>query len=117
MFLTTIHSACGKTRSLIEMLSLQWGYYFSAAKSDFGSDDLCRLADIIDNKTLGDVANTDTVFAKNMILLLFLSRLMVLDYCLRVSGCRQIFSSARWTSLASSLPQHVERMSCAYILV
>ncbi|KAG9062249.1 hypothetical protein KI688_006581 [Linnemannia hyalina] len=44
-------SGCGKTRSMIEMLCLQCGFYFNAAKSDFGSDDLFRLADLIDNKT------------------------------------------------------------------
>lgn len=84
---------------MIEMLCLQWGFYFNAAKSDFGSDDLFRLADLIDNKTLEDAAGTNTVFAKNMTLLLFLSRLMILGYCLKVPGCRQTFSSARWALL------------------
>ncbi|KAI8049519.1 hypothetical protein BDF22DRAFT_183704 [Syncephalis plumigaleata] len=34
-----------------------------------------------------------------MTLLLFLSRLMVLKYCLSVQGCRETFSSARWALL------------------
>lgn len=84
---------------MIEMLCLQWGFYFNAAKSDFGSDDLFRLADLIDNNTLEDAAGTNTVFAKNMTLLLFLSRLMILGYCLKVPGCRQTFTSARWALL------------------
>ncbi|KAF9177171.1 hypothetical protein BGZ50_009045 [Haplosporangium sp. Z 11] len=88
-----------KSRSMVEMLCLQWGFYFNAAKSDFGSDDFCRLADNIDNKTLEDAANTNAVFAKNMTLLLVLSRLMILDYCLRVPECRQTFSGASWTLL------------------
>ncbi|KAG0272672.1 hypothetical protein BGZ95_011551 [Linnemannia exigua] len=92
-------SGCGKTRSMIEMLCLQWGFYFNAAKSDFGSDDLFRLAELIDNNTLEDATGTNTVFAKNMTLLLFLSRLMILDYCLKVPGCRQTFTSARWALL------------------
>ncbi|KAK3836313.1 MAG: hypothetical protein J3R72DRAFT_526248 [Linnemannia gamsii] len=92
---------CGKTRSMIELLCLQWGFYFNAAKSDFGSDDLFRLADLIDSKNLidsktsEDAAGTNTAFVKNMPLLLFLSRLMILGYCLKVPGCCQIFSSAR----------------------
>lgn len=80
---------------MIEMLFLRWGLYFNAAKSDFGSDDLFHPADLIDNKTLEDAAGTNTVFAKRMTLLLFLSRLMVLGYCLKVPGCRQTFSIAR----------------------
>ncbi|KAF9343110.1 hypothetical protein BGX34_007215, partial [Mortierella sp. NVP85] len=92
-------SGCGKTRTMIEMLCLQWGFYFNAAKSDFGSDDLCKLADIIDSKILEDAANTNTVFAESMTLLLFLSRLMILNYCLGVPGCCRTFSSARWTLL------------------
>ncbi|KAK3829639.1 MAG: hypothetical protein J3R72DRAFT_496327 [Linnemannia gamsii] len=60
-------SGCGKTRSMIEVLCLHWGYYFNAGK--------------------------------NMTLLLFLSRLMILSYCLKVPSCCQMFSSARWTLL------------------
>ncbi|KAG9064042.1 hypothetical protein KI688_003221 [Linnemannia hyalina] len=64
--------------------------------SDFGLDDLFRVADLIDNKTLEDAAGTNTVFAKNMTLVLFLSRLMILGYCLKVPGSRRTFSTARW---------------------
>ena len=45
-------SGCGKTRSMIEMLCLQWGFYFNAAKSDLGSDDLSLVAELLDKKTL-----------------------------------------------------------------
>ncbi|KAG9062133.1 hypothetical protein KI688_006465 [Linnemannia hyalina] len=41
----------------------------------------------------------NTAFARNMTLLLFLSRLLVLKYCLRVPDCRQTFSSASWALL------------------
>ncbi|KAF9206818.1 hypothetical protein BGZ59_011483, partial [Podila verticillata] len=44
-------SGCGKTRSMIEVLCLQWGFYFNASKNDLGSDDLYRLADFVDDKT------------------------------------------------------------------
>ncbi|KAF9346582.1 hypothetical protein BGX26_001886 [Mortierella sp. AD094] len=93
-------SGCGKTRSVIEMLCLQWGFYFNAAKSDLGSSDLSHLADSIDKKTMeGQGPEQNTAFARNMTLVLLLSRLLVLKYCLNVPGCRQTFSSASWAIL------------------
>ncbi|KAG9070446.1 hypothetical protein KI688_007982 [Linnemannia hyalina] len=49
-----LDAECGKTWSMIEMLCLQWGFYFNAAKSDFGSEDLFRLAVLIDDNILDD---------------------------------------------------------------
>ncbi|KAG0314046.1 hypothetical protein BG000_005676, partial [Podila horticola] len=93
-------SGCGKTRSMIEMLCLQWGFYFNASKNDLGSDDLSLLAELIDKKTLEEQGpRLNTVFARNATLVLFLSRLLVLKYCLQVPNCRQTFSSASWTVL------------------
>ncbi|KAF9348111.1 hypothetical protein BGX34_002668, partial [Mortierella sp. NVP85] len=93
-------SGCGKTRTVIEMLCLQWGFYFNAAKGDLGSDDLSYLSERIDAKLLEEKGpNVNTLFAKDTTLLLFLSRLLILNYCLRVPGCRQTFSSASWTIL------------------
>ncbi|KAG0338494.1 hypothetical protein BG005_003700, partial [Podila minutissima] len=91
---------CGKTRSMIEMLCLQWGFYFNAAKSDLGSDDLSLVAELLDKKTLEEQGpRLNTVFARNTTLVLFLSRLLVLKYCLHVPNCRQTFSSASWAIL------------------
>ncbi|ORY88699.1 hypothetical protein BCR41DRAFT_31343 [Lobosporangium transversale] len=93
-------SGCGKTRSVVEMLCLQWGFYFNASDKDLGSDDLSYLATSILVKTrdgLGRKHNTD--FARNMTLLLFLSRLMILNYCLSIPGCERTFSSSRWAIL------------------
>ncbi|KAF9547851.1 hypothetical protein BGW38_009622, partial [Lunasporangiospora selenospora] len=84
---------------MIEMLCLQWGFYFNAAERDLGSFDLCRLADFIDSNTDLGSATINTRFAKNATLLLFLSRLMILNYCLNIPNCRQTFSSARWALL------------------
>ncbi|KAF9376201.1 hypothetical protein CPB97_010991 [Podila verticillata] len=93
-------SGCGKTRSMIEMLCLQWGFYFNASKNDLGSDDLSLLARSIDDKVLQEQSiSSNTVFAKNRTLLLFLSRLLIFNYCLEYPGCRQTFSSARWALL------------------
>ncbi|KAG0374900.1 hypothetical protein BGX24_009777 [Mortierella sp. AD032] len=74
-------------------------FYVNAAKSDIASHDLFRLADLIGSKTLEDVAGSNTVLAMNITLLLILSRLMALGYCLKLPGCRRTFSSARWVML------------------
>lgn len=76
------------------MLCLQWGFYFNATKSDYGSDDLVRLADFIDNNTSDDFTNSNPIVAKNTTLLHFLSHLTILSYCLNVPGCCHTFSSA-----------------------
>ncbi|KAI9241257.1 MAG: hypothetical protein BYD32DRAFT_458061 [Podila humilis] len=38
--------------SVIELLCLQWGFYFNAAKKDLGSNDLSQLAESLDTKTM-----------------------------------------------------------------
>ncbi|KFH63571.1 hypothetical protein MVEG_10265 [Podila verticillata NRRL 6337] len=93
-------SGCEKTHSMIEMLCLQWGFYFNSAKQDLGSNDLSQLAEFLDTKTSEERGpRFNTLFARNMTLVLFLSRLLVLKYCLQVSNCRRTFSSANWAKL------------------
>ncbi|KAG0247773.1 hypothetical protein BG011_000951, partial [Mortierella polycephala] len=93
-------SGCGKTRSVIELLCLQWGFYFNAAEKDLGSSDLSQLAEFLDAKTMEEQGPPqNTVFASNMTLVLFLSRILVLKYCLQIPDCRQTFSSASWAVL------------------
>ncbi|KAF9403901.1 hypothetical protein BGZ94_004467, partial [Podila epigama] len=93
-------SGCGKTRSMIEMLCLQWGFYFNAAKNDLGSSDLSQLVEFLDTKTSEEQGpRFNTVFARKMTLVLFLSRLLILKYCLQVPNCRQTFTSDRWALL------------------
>ncbi|KAG0326401.1 hypothetical protein BG004_002986 [Podila humilis] len=92
-------SGCGKTRTMLEVLCLQWGFYFNASRTDVGSDDLYRLGEIIGSRITENTVADNTIFAKKMTMLLFLSRLLILRYCLRVQGCRQTFSSPRWALL------------------
>ncbi|KFH61777.1 hypothetical protein MVEG_12392, partial [Podila verticillata NRRL 6337] len=85
---------------MIEILCLQWGFYFNAAKKDLGSSDLSQLAEFFDTKTMEELGpRQNTAFARNMTLVLFLSRILVLKYCLQVPDCRRTFSSASWAIL------------------
>ncbi|KAG9063268.1 hypothetical protein KI688_004872 [Linnemannia hyalina] len=82
------------------MLCLQWGLYLNAAKNELGLNDLSRLPDSIGTEAMEEQGpGHNTAFACNKTLLLFLSRLLVLKYCLRISDCRQTFSSASWALL------------------
>ncbi|KAK3826290.1 MAG: hypothetical protein JOS17DRAFT_833037 [Linnemannia elongata] len=84
-------SGCGKTRSVIETLCLQWGFYFNAAKSDLGSNDLSQLAAFIDTKTIEEqYPAQNTAFTRNMTLVLFLSRLLVLKF---TTPCETVLNS------------------------
>ncbi|KAF9088057.1 hypothetical protein BGX27_002805 [Mortierella sp. AM989] len=92
-------SGCGKTRSVIEMLYLQWRFYFNSADKDFGSDDLFSISEFIGKRISDDSIRYNTQFARIVTLFLFLSRLMIFSYCLKVPNCRQTFSSKEWTLL------------------
>ncbi|KAI8605437.1 hypothetical protein EDD21DRAFT_140932 [Dissophora ornata] len=79
---------------------VQWGFYFNASNKDQGSNDLMQLVEYLDEKTLGGKGpSVNTVFARNMARVLFLSRLLILKYCLQVPNCHQTFSSASWAIL------------------
>ncbi|GJJ67777.1 hypothetical protein EMPS_00123 [Entomortierella parvispora] len=90
-------SGCGKTRGLIELLSRHWGFYFNASGEDLGSDDMSTLLAQVGSR-LGTNRGANNRSARTMTYLLFLSRLLILQFCLRVDGS-QSFTSARWTLL------------------
>ncbi|KAG0043659.1 hypothetical protein BGZ83_011149 [Gryganskiella cystojenkinii] len=97
-------SGCGKTRGLIELLSRRWGFYFSGSGNDLGSDDLSNLAREAKSRRMKNqdgsynrTINTD--FVRKLTYLLFLARLKILQYCLKVPNIRCTFTCARWTLL------------------
>ncbi|KAK3806279.1 MAG: hypothetical protein J3Q66DRAFT_117873 [Benniella sp.] len=99
-------SGCGKTRAVIELLSQHWGFYFNAADDDWGSGDMMTLygtvRDYLKEIQAGSAAvdlEVNNLIARKATLLLFLSRLLVFKYCLRVPGSNETFNSARWTLL------------------
>ncbi|KAF9557893.1 hypothetical protein EC968_007407, partial [Mortierella alpina] len=72
---------------------------------DWGAGDMMALHSIV-QKHLNDTRDLPTTdqqlnnaFARKITLLLFLSRLLILKYCLGVAGCAETFTSARWTLL------------------
>jgi len=98
-------SGCGKTRAVIELLSQHWGFYFNAAGDDWGSDDVSTLHDTVETylpdtqEFLPVDREANNRFARKTTLLLFLSRLLIFRYCLRIPGSSKAFTSAKWTLL------------------
>ena len=43
-----VHSDCGKTRAVIELLSQHWGFYFNVSSDDRGSNDMITLHSTIE---------------------------------------------------------------------
>ncbi|KAF8924661.1 hypothetical protein BGZ58_001574 [Dissophora ornata] len=77
-------SGCGKTRTAIEMLSKNWGFYFNGSTTDRGSQDLARFLELVHRtKRYG---NRD--FESNIHILalgLVLSRVIILEQCLNIA--------------------------------
>ncbi|KAF9408943.1 hypothetical protein BGZ76_005771, partial [Entomortierella beljakovae] len=83
--------AARREGSVIEMLCLRWGFYFNASDKDHGSDDLSFMAQYIDKETSKKQDPKDnTVTARKITLLLFLSRILILKYCLLIPDEAQI---------------------------
>ncbi|KAI8360926.1 hypothetical protein B0O80DRAFT_145835 [Mortierella sp. GBAus27b] len=98
-------SGCGKTRAVIELLSLHWGFYFNASHDDWGSNDMMTVRSAVQrflNDRKGSLVvdrEANNGYARKMTLLLFLSRLLIFKHCLSVLGSNGSFTSARWTLL------------------
>ncbi|OAQ23964.1 hypothetical protein K457DRAFT_1836886 [Linnemannia elongata AG-77] len=79
-------SGCGKTRTAIEMLSKNWGFYFNGSGTDWGSGDLLSFLDLVQQRKRyqnRDVASNTHVHI--LALALVLSRTMILQRCLDVA--------------------------------
>ncbi|KAG9060866.1 hypothetical protein KI688_007935 [Linnemannia hyalina] len=93
------------TRAVIKLLSQHWGFYFSAADDDWGSDMMTlygsvrdHLKDLQASYTVVDL-KANNAYARKITLLLFLSWLLVFKHCLSVLGDSETFASARWALL------------------
>ncbi|KAG0008479.1 hypothetical protein BGZ82_004659, partial [Podila clonocystis] len=83
---------------MIELLSRRWGFYFNASADDLGSGDITTLISHIGTRLQQD-RETNNRQARTITYLLLLSRLKILQHCLRISGSSQTFTSATWTIL------------------
>ncbi|KAI8599860.1 hypothetical protein EDD21DRAFT_355088 [Dissophora ornata] len=94
-----------KTRAVFELLSQHWGFYFNASSDDCGSEDMMTLHSTVDEhlhesrKSFHEDRLANNGYARKTTRLLFISRLLIFQYCLRVPGASETFSSARWTLL------------------
>ncbi|KAG0369009.1 hypothetical protein BGZ54_000640, partial [Gamsiella multidivaricata] len=97
-------TGCGKTRTAIEMLCKQWGFYFYGSRSDWGSSDLYKLLKLVRTrdryKTFSVESNTHVHV---LALALILARLMTLHHCLDISERENVrFTCKRWMLLQVS---------------
>jgi len=89
----------------MELLSQHWGFYFNASSDDWGSADMMTLHSTVDEhlqqnrKSFIEDRSANNAYARKITRLLFISRLLVFQYCLSVRGASENFSSARWTLL------------------
>ncbi|RKP22701.1 hypothetical protein SYNPS1DRAFT_31673, partial [Syncephalis pseudoplumigaleata] len=100
-------SGCGKTRTLLELLSRTWGFYFNASSDDIGSDDIQVIIDALSANPATYLSSDREHNRDNMRYLtcgLLYARLLILDYCLNVPGSTDTFDSRRWLLLQAATP-------------
>jgi hypothetical protein len=79
-------SGCGKTRTAIEMLSKNWGFYFNGSLSDWGSDDLILLLGRVkDGNRYKTQDSESNAHVHILALALVLSRVIILQVCLDIA--------------------------------
>lgn len=94
-------SGCGKTRTAIEMLSKNWGFYFNGSGTDLGSDDLLELAmDVTQRAQRENRAFGDNTIVHIRTSALVLSRVIILDICLNIAELeKRTFTCKHWMLL------------------
>ncbi|KAF9177895.1 hypothetical protein BGZ51_008187 [Haplosporangium sp. Z 767] len=94
-------TGCGKTRTVIEMLSKNWGFYFNASDTDLGSDDLVYLLKLAQKRKLDKTRDTESNNNIHiMALALVLTRTIILYHCLNIAEReRTTFTCKDWMLL------------------
>ncbi|GJJ74340.1 hypothetical protein EMPS_06698 [Entomortierella parvispora] len=79
-------SGCGKTRTMMEMLCKNWGFYFNGSGTDYGSGDLLRFLRLVHReqryRNQDEESNTHVHI---LTLALVLTRVMILHRCLDIA--------------------------------
>ncbi|KAG0195634.1 hypothetical protein BGX28_000948, partial [Mortierella sp. GBA30] len=79
-------SGCGKTRTTIEMLSKNWGFYFNGSGTDWGSGDLLGFLKLVQQRRRyqnRDLRSNTHVHI--LALALVLTRILILHNCLDIA--------------------------------
>ncbi|KAG0250392.1 hypothetical protein DFQ27_009421 [Actinomortierella ambigua] len=79
-------AGCGKTRTVLEMLCKNWGFYFNASETDWGSSDVVMFVQYIcreERYQSRDMASNNHVHV--LALALALARIIILNHCLDIA--------------------------------
>ncbi|GJJ78228.1 hypothetical protein EMPS_10587 [Entomortierella parvispora] len=94
-------TGCGKTRTAIEMLCKNWGFYFNASDTDLGSDDLSVFLKLVQETARyqnRDLESNNHVHT--LTLALVLTRILVLNRCLDIAENKGVpFTCKKWMLL------------------
>ncbi|KAF8962660.1 hypothetical protein BGZ46_001134 [Entomortierella lignicola] len=99
-------SGCGKTRAAIELLCKQWGFYFNASQTDYGSMDLSSLIQAtkdFEQYRSNDIKSNNSVHTLTLILILV--RVMILSHCIEISRNLNIHFTCKDWMMAQVAPQ------------
>ncbi|KAG0048437.1 hypothetical protein BGZ83_006594 [Gryganskiella cystojenkinii] len=89
---------CGKTRTAIEILSKNWGFYFNGSGTDLGSFDLVCLLELAQDRKRDKTNDMDNnTHVRTMALVLVLTRVIILHQCLDIAEREQsTFTCKDW---------------------
>ncbi|KAF9536259.1 hypothetical protein EC957_011807, partial [Mortierella hygrophila] len=94
-------SGCGKTRTAIEMLCMNWGFYFNGSSTDLGSGDLVSFLRLVQQrKRYRNCDMESNIHVHILALALVLTRLAILQRCLDIAEReRTTFTCKHWMLL------------------
>ncbi|GJJ67717.1 hypothetical protein EMPS_00063 [Entomortierella parvispora] len=94
-------AGCGKTRTMIEMLCKNWGFYFNGSGTDYGSGDLHRFLWLVrDEHRYRNRDEESNTHVHILTLALVLTRVIILHRCLDIAGREgTTFTCKQWMLL------------------
>ncbi|KAF9150368.1 hypothetical protein DFQ26_001617, partial [Actinomortierella ambigua] len=104
-------SGCGKTRTAVDLLSRSWGFYFNAGAEDYGANDMHNLIEALlewDRVYLSEDKRENTHRVRCLAYGLLYARLLILEHCLLIPGCKETFTCQSWMLLQIATPVFVD---------
>ncbi|KAG9072140.1 hypothetical protein KI688_006364 [Linnemannia hyalina] len=92
---------CGKTRTTIEMLTKNWGFYFNGSNTDWGSRDLLSFLDLVRQEKRYQLRDSESnIHVHILALALVLTRVKILNLCLDIAESEgTTFTCKHWMLL------------------